>query len=76
MIVLPSITREERLQRRNRTPSNDPNLLGVKQIIAKVDEKEDGAIDLTKNRKSTSKKFIDDVLHKRFYRVPFRRLKM
>ena len=76
VIVLPSMTREERLQRRNRIPVNDPNLLGIKEVIVKVGEKEDGVIDLTKNRKSTSKKFIDDVLYKRFYRVPFGRLTM
>ena len=76
VIVLPSMTREERLQRRNRIPVNDPNLLGIKEVIVKVGEKEDGVIDLTKNRKSTTKKFIDDVLYKRFYRVPFGSLTM
>ena len=46
--MLPSVTREEKLQRRNRIPANDPNLLGVKQVIVKVGEKEDRVIDLTK----------------------------
>ena len=57
-------------------PTSNPSFLGTKQVIAKVGEKEDGVIGLTKHRNSTSKKLVDDVLRKRFHRAPIGRLKM
>ena len=33
------LTREEKSQQLNRMPANDPDLLGTKQVIAKVGEK-------------------------------------
>ena len=76
VVIIPSMNREERLKRRNRIGINDPKLLGIKGVRVIVDDSEDGIIDLTKSRVSSNQKFVDDVLHKRYYRVPFGRLTM
>ena len=77
IIVPPPLTRQERYLLRNRIPVR--SLKGIKTVRLAIKGDDDRVIDMTSRRKSTVRKFRDDLLGKcgpNYFKVRFGKLKM